>query len=80
MVDYYDQLLVAIVAALVAGAAASLHPAIALNQGLAGGSLLSTVFLYEILFRNPPVEPTRATSTASVIVGVGWLLTGFLAL
>ena len=80
MVDYYDRVLIAIMAVILAGAAASLHPSIALYQGLAGGSLLSTGFLYEILFRNPPVEPTRSTAAASAAVGLGWLLTGVVAL
>lgn len=79
MVDYYDQLLVAIIAVIAAGAAASLHPSIELHQGLAGGSLVSTVFLYELLFRNPPVDPTR-TTTAAAAVGAGWLLTLVLTL
>lgn len=42
--------------------------------GLAGGSLVSTILLYEIVVRKPPVGPTRSTTTASVTVGVGWLL------
>lgn len=71
---YYDKLLIAIAAMVVAGAVASVHPSIALHQGLAGGSPVATVFLYETVFRNPPVEPTRSTTLAGVIVGVGWLL------
>ncbi|MFO8114523.1 MAG: hypothetical protein R6U01_04035 [Halorubrum sp.] len=75
MVSYYDWLLAAIAAATVVGAATSVHPAVAIHQGLAGGSLVSTLILYEILFRNPPTEPTRSPTAASVAVGVGWLLT-----
>ena len=75
MASYYDWLLAAIAAAMIAGAAASVHPAVALHQGLAGGSLVSTLVLYEILFRNPPTEPTRSPTAASVVVVVGWLLT-----
>ena len=80
MFDYYDRFLIAIAAVMVAGAAASIHPAVALYQGLAGGSLVSTLFLYEILFRNPPTEPSTSTTVASVVVGVGWLLTVVLSL
>lgn len=80
VVDYYDKFLIAIAAIMSAGGVASLHPAIALHQGLAGGSIVSTIFLYEILFRNPPTEPTRSTATASVVVGVGWVLTIVLVL
>lgn len=41
---------------------------------LAGGSAMSTLIMYEILFRKPPTEPTRSPTIASVVVGVGWLL------
>ena len=75
MVSYYDGLLMAIATALLVGAASSLHSSVALHQGLAGGSAMSTLILYEILFRNPPTEPTRSSTIASVVVGVGWLLT-----
>ena len=80
MFDYYDRFLIAIAAVMVAGAAASIHPSVALYQGLAGGSLVSTLFLYEVLFRNPPTEPSTSTTVASVVVGVGWLLTAILSL
>lgn len=80
VIDYYDKFLIAIAAVMVAGVVASTHPSIAVHQGLAGGSIVSTLFLYEILFRNPPTEPTQSTTTASAVVGVGWLLTIILAL
>jgi hypothetical protein len=80
MLDYYDQILLAIAAVMVAGAAVGLHPLIAVHQGLAGGSLIATLFLYEILFRNPPTEPTTSTTAASVVVGISWLLTLVLSL
>jgi hypothetical protein len=75
MASYYDWLLAAIAAAILVGAATSVHPAVAVHQGLAGGSLVSTLILYEILFRNPPTEPTRSSTVASVVVGSGWLFT-----
>jgi len=78
MVSYYDWLLAVIAAAMIFGAGASVHSAVALHQGLAGGSLVSTLVLYEILFRNPPTEPTRSPTAASIAVGVGWLLTAVL--
>lgn len=80
MVDYYDLILIAISAALVAGGAVSLVLPIGFYQGLAAGSLISTLLLFEVLFRNPPTEPTPSTTAASVVVGVGWLLTLVLAL
>ena len=80
MLDYYDQMLIAIAAVMIAGATVSIHPLIGIYQGLAGGSLVATLFLYEILFRHPPIEPTTSTTAALVIVGIGWLLTLILSL
>lgn len=80
MLDYYDRVLLAIAAVMIAGAALSVHPLVEVHQGLAGGSLVATLFLYEILFRNPPTEPTTSTTAASVAVGVSWLLTLMLSL
>jgi hypothetical protein len=75
MLNYYDQILIAIAAVMIAGVVASVHPLIEIDQGLAGGSLVATLFLYEILFRNPPTEPTTSATAASVVVGISWLLT-----
>lgn len=75
-IGYYEQLLAAMGASLVAGVAVSVHPAVAVYQGVAGGSLPATLFLYEALFRNPPTSPTAA-QTAGV---VGWHLVLFVVL
>ncbi|MEF8783956.1 MAG: hypothetical protein V5A39_05105 [Haloarculaceae archaeon] len=75
MVDYYDKLLVAIPAVIVLGVVSTIHPAVAIYQGLVIGSLVATVVLFEMLFRNPPVEPTPADMGAVAIWGLGWLLT-----
>lgn len=75
MVDRYTRALVLIPVVLALGAAASVHPLVAFHQGLAGGSLLATLLLYDALFRNPPVEPTVRDGIATALVGVGWLLT-----
>lgn len=80
MVDYYDKVVIAIVSLIAAGLSASVHPSIALRQGLAGGTLLTAPFLYEVLFRNPPVESSRSSRMASVIVGTSLLLTTVLYL
>lgn len=74
MIDSYTRVLVAIPAALLAGTLFGLHPSIALHEGLAGGSLLSGVFLYDALFRNPPVS-RKAATTATAMVGVGLTIT-----
>jgi hypothetical protein len=80
MVDHYDRFLILIGAVLAAGVLLSVHPSVALHQGLAGGSLVSTVVLYEVLFRNPPTEPTRSTTMATGAVGVSWLVAVLLTL
>ncbi|WP_178915988.1 hypothetical protein [Natronomonas gomsonensis] len=75
MLDRYEWVLVGIPIALLAGAVVSLHPSVALSHGLAGGSLLSSVLLYDALFRNPPVDPGAAEAAATAGVGIGWVLT-----
>ena len=75
MAGYYDKMLAAITTVIVAGAVASVHPTVEPHQGLAGGSLGSTVFLYEILFRNPPTEPSAHPTAGTLVVGAGWALT-----
>jgi ABC-type Fe3+-siderophore transport system permease subunit len=80
MSDRYERALVFIPLVLALGAVASVHPRVALHQGLAAGSLASTVALYDMLFRNPPVDPTLADATATAAVGVGWATTLLLAL
>jgi hypothetical protein len=64
---YYDRILGAMALALLAGAATSLHPAVALPVGLQGGAVVATLFLYHALFRNPPeLALTRRTAGAFV--------------
>lgn len=74
-VDYYDALLITVAAALVIGASLSMHSAVAAYQGLGTGSVIATVFMYEILFRNPPMYATGSPTMASGVVGLGWLVT-----
>jgi hypothetical protein len=75
MTDRYGRILVVIPAVLALGAVASLDPRVELYQGLASASLISTVILYDALFRNPPVEPTVRDATATAAVGIGWAAT-----
>jgi hypothetical protein len=75
MVGYHDKLLIAIGAAIAIGGLASVHPAVAVYEGFGTGSLVATFFLFEVLFRNPPTEPTRSPATPSAVVTVGWLVT-----
>jgi hypothetical protein len=75
MADYYDAILAPIAVAVVTGAVVSVHPAIVPYQGLAGGGVIATVLLCEILFRNPPTEPARVPTLGSLLVSACWLLT-----
>lgn len=75
MADYYDAILAPIAVAVVAGALVSVHPATVSYQGLAGGGVITTVLLFEILFRNSPTEPTRVPALGSHLVSACWLLT-----
>lgn len=74
MADYYDALLAAMAGAILAGAAASVHPEVAVYQGVGGGSAFATLLLYESLFRNPPSEPASTEQAGPAVVGTGWLL------
>lgn len=72
MADYYDKVLATIPLAIAIGAVASVHEAVAVYEGVGAGSLLATLLLFEVLFRNPPTEPRRSGTIATVTVGVGW--------
>lgn len=64
---YYDRILGGMAVALLVGAATSLHPAVAFPDGLRGGAVVATLFLYHALFRNPPdLALTRRTAGAFV--------------
>lgn len=75
MVGLYDKYLIAIAAAVATGGLASAHPAVAIYEGLGAGSLLATIVLFEVLFRNPPTVPARSKTAHSAIVAVAWLFT-----
>lgn len=75
MVTYYGKLLVMVPTAISLGALASIHPAIAIHHGLTIGSLIATGFIFEMLFRNPPIEPTASDAVGVILVGLGWFFT-----
>jgi hypothetical protein len=60
------------------GAVSSIHDGgvrprtVALYQGLVAGSPVVTGLLFELFFRNPPVE-RGSTQVGGTIAGVGWL-------
>jgi hypothetical protein len=79
-VDLYDAYLIVIATVILAGGLTSVHPAVALYQGVGVGSLVATLFLVDVLFRNPPTDPSRSAASPSAIVTVGWLVTVLTAL
>ncbi|UTF53775.1 hypothetical protein [Natronosalvus rutilus] len=68
MLEYYDRIIVAIGASVVAGVVLGVVTPLALDVGLFLGGLAATVFLYDAMFRNPPVPPAdpRVATTAVV--------------
>ena len=78
-IDYYDALLAGIIIALGAGASLSIHESVALYHGLAAGSVVATIILFEIIFRNPPVGRSATKQGLSAIVMAAWVITILLA-
>lgn len=80
-IDRHDAVLLGIVAGLLGGASVGVFTSVTFRDGLAAGSAFSTLFLYEGLFRNPPVttSPTRDRATAIawhaylLVLGVGYV-------
>ena len=67
--EYYDKILIAIPMAIAAGVFASAHPAVALAQGIAGGSVVGILLVFDLLFRNPPDVPTPVPVAAMIVLG-----------
>ncbi len=68
MLSYYDALILAIAASLAGGLLVGVAAPIGLSTGVLAGSLVATVFLYEALFRNPPVPRGDPRVAATAIV------------
>ena len=73
MVSKYDLSLITMMAAIIAGGLASVSLPVAPHEGLGAWSLLASLVLVDILFRNPPTSPGRSAATPSAVVFVGWL-------
>lgn len=74
MLGYYDKVLALIPIAYAVGIVASLHDAVALYHGLAAGSFISTIVLYDAVIRNPPVASRAAKTAATTMTGIGWIV------
>ncbi|ADD07266.1 uncharacterized protein Nmag_3724 (plasmid) [Natrialba magadii ATCC 43099] len=73
MLDYYDKILVGIAGSLLGGVLLSLATAIDSNTGVLLGALLATPFIYDAMFRNPPLPATDPKVAAAAIVWHGIL-------
>ena len=68
MVDYYDGILVAIVGCILGGLALSLVTGIGVQAGVFAGTLVATLFVYDAIFRHPPLPPTEPVLAVPLVV------------
>ncbi|RQG99603.1 hypothetical protein [Natrarchaeobius oligotrophus] len=68
MVEYYDWILVAIAAALASGFVVGLATAVPMEMAMAGSVLVATPFVYDAIFRNPPIPENDTRRTVAAIV------------
>ena len=68
MADYYDWILFAIAASLTLGAILGAATGIPVRVALAASVLVATPFVYDALFRNPPLPPEPTTRAAAAVV------------
>ncbi len=67
--EYYDKLLVGMIAVLAGGVLVGLLTPVALHVGVFFGALAATPFIYAAMFRNPPLPET---STPVKVAAVVW--------
>ena len=72
--DYYDRLLLAIVGSLALGMAIGVVTSIPFLTGLAGGAVLATAFVYDAMFRRPPIPTDSTRARAAAIVWHAFLV------
>ena len=65
---YYDKILAAIAVSLGGGAVAGLLTALRVRLGLLDGALIATVFIYDAVFRNPPLPTASARAMVGAVV------------
>ncbi len=69
---YYDRILDSMLVALVAGTMVGFHPVVQLHYGLESGALVATLFLWDGIFRNPPIPPSTRGSRLPQQSGMGY--------
>ncbi|SEH15982.1 hypothetical protein SAMN04487967_2352 [Natronorubrum sediminis] len=77
--EYYDKLLLAIAGSLALGVAIGVVTSVAISTGVAGGSVVATVFVYEAMFRNPPSPVTSAQVKVAAVVWHAFLVIAIVA-
>ena len=66
--DRYDWILLVIPVALVGGWLVGTLTPVPIEHGLAGGFVLSTPFVYDAMFRNPPLPESQIHRGTAAIV------------
>lgn len=68
MLDYYDAIIVAIFGCVLSGLVASAVTDLGFYTGLFAGTLVATIFVYDALFRHPPMPPTDPEVAVPLVV------------
>lgn len=79
MVGYYDKILAAIAGSLLGGVALGLVTQVALSTGILFGALIATFFVYDAMFRNPPIPHRNPSGAVAVVIWHGFLGIAFAA-
>ncbi|NGM70570.1 hypothetical protein G6M89_16435 [Natronolimnobius sp. AArcel1] len=68
MLDYYDKIIVGIAGSLLIGVVLGSLTAIGFQTGLFVGTVIATLFVYDAIFRNPPLPASDPRVVATAIV------------
>ncbi|ELZ05030.1 hypothetical protein C482_02711 [Natrialba chahannaoensis JCM 10990] len=68
MLEYYDKILIGIAGSVLGGVFLSVVTALTFQTGLLLGSVVATLFLYDAMFRHPPLPATDPRVAAMAIV------------
>lgn len=73
MLSYYDKIVGAIAVSLLGGLLLGILTSIAFHIGVFLGALTATVFMFDALFRNPPLPVGDPKVAATAIIWIGFL-------
>ena len=77
MVEYYDWILLVIAVVLVSGFVVGLATTVPMEMAMAGSVLVATPFVYDAIFRNPPIPENDARRAVAAVVWhvlIVWML------